>query len=100
MGNDGLMQVRVAVPEDVLFRELEGEAVLLNLSSEQYFGLDAVGTTMWHALTAGGTVDDACRSLLEIYDVSDDELRTDVQAFVGELAEAGLVALQESGDAG
>jgi hypothetical protein len=32
---------------EVLVQELEGEAVLLNLASERYFGLDDVGTRIW-----------------------------------------------------
>src|SRR4051812_779748 len=31
----------VRVPDDVVFRELQGEAVILNLASSMYFGLDA-----------------------------------------------------------
>jgi hypothetical protein len=38
---------RVKVNDDVLFQELQGEAVLLNLKSGVYFGLDPVGTRIW-----------------------------------------------------
>ena len=32
---------------EVMFQEVGGEAVLLDLASEQYFGLDPVGTRIW-----------------------------------------------------
>jgi len=32
------------IPDEVIFRELDGEAVVLNLDTGVYFGLDAVGT--------------------------------------------------------
>jgi hypothetical protein len=32
---------KLSVPQHTLFRELAGEAVLLNLASGTYFGLDA-----------------------------------------------------------
>jgi hypothetical protein len=34
------------VPDDVLFRDLDGEAVILNLRTGTYFGLDEVGMRM------------------------------------------------------
>jgi hypothetical protein len=34
------------VPDDVLFRDLDGEAVILNLRTGTYFGLDELGTRM------------------------------------------------------
>ena len=38
----------VHVPERVLVRKLDRESVLLNLDSETYFGLDAVGRASGH----------------------------------------------------
>jgi len=37
----------VRVGKDVMFRELDGEAVLLNLESGKYYGLDPVGSRIW-----------------------------------------------------
>jgi hypothetical protein len=87
---------RVEVRRDVLTRELRGESVLLDLASERYFGLDEVGTGMWRALTGGATVDQAIDALLDEYDVMPDQLRSDVVAFVLELAEAGLVDVRDA----
>jgi hypothetical protein len=42
---------KLSVPQHTLFRELAGEAVLLNLASGTYFGLDETGTSFWQALT-------------------------------------------------
>ena len=44
------LESRVRIPESVLFQELDGEAVLLHLESGVYFGLDPIGTRMWHLL--------------------------------------------------
>jgi hypothetical protein len=82
---------RVSVAPNVLVRELQGESVLLNLDSEAYFGLDEVGTGMWRALAASATLDEACDLLLAEYDVEPRQLREDLEAFVSELAKAGLV---------
>ena len=82
---------RIEIPDGVLVRELQGESVLLNLETECYFGLDEVGTRMWNALTTSPTTDAACTALLAEYDVTPEQLRADLEAFVARLAGAGLV---------
>lgn len=82
---------RVEIPEGVLVRELQGESVLLNLESEAYFGLDEVGTRMWTALMAHGSVEGAYEALLAEFDVEPARLRADLEAFLGTLADAGLI---------
>jgi hypothetical protein len=44
----------------------------------------------------GATVDQAIDALLDEYDVMPDQLRSDVVAFVLELAEAGLVDVRDA----
>lgn len=80
---------------NVLVRELHGESVLLHLDSESYFGLDAVGTGMWNALTSTGSIDAAFEALLLDYDVEPHRLREDLEVFVEGLARAGLVNVRE-----
>lgn len=63
------MTQRYVVSPDVLFREVDGEAVLLNLDSETYFGLDPVGTRMWQVLTESPSLDDARTTLLAEYNM-------------------------------
>jgi hypothetical protein len=87
---------RIVASEDVLVRELHGESVLLDLKSESYFGLDEVGTRMWEALTAHDSVESAFDALLEAYDVPASELRDDLERFVDELAESGLVDVRNA----
>ena len=35
--------MKVSIPDDVVFRDLAGEAVILNLASGAYFGINEVG---------------------------------------------------------
>ena len=64
------LESRISVHQDVLFRDLGGEAVLLNLKTGRYYGLDEVGTRMWLLLTQHGRVEAAYRVLLDEYDVT------------------------------
>ncbi|TVQ95023.1 MAG: PqqD family protein [Chromatiaceae bacterium] len=78
---------------EVLFQEIAGEAVLLDLASETYFGLDDVGTRIWHLLHDHGSLRAVYDSMLNEYDVEPARLEDDLLAHVAQLADAGLVTL-------
>ena len=88
---DTLLPSHVEVPSDVLFQELKGEAVLLNLETERYYGLDSVGTRMWELLAVDGDVAGAFEQLSKEYDVPPDVLRRDMAGLIAKLAQLGLL---------
>jgi hypothetical protein len=45
----------VRICDDVVFHDLQGELVLLNLKTGVYFGLDSVGTRIWHLIREHGS---------------------------------------------
>ncbi len=45
------------ISEEALFQEVSGETVLLDLVSENYFGLDETGTRVWALLNEGKSVE-------------------------------------------
>jgi hypothetical protein len=83
--------MKIEISDEVLFQEVSGETVLLDLDSEQYFGLDAVGTRVWQLIGAGATAEAVVDTLLEEYEVERDELAADVAELLDRLAEAGLI---------
>jgi Coenzyme PQQ synthesis protein D (PqqD) len=85
---------RAVVPSHVLIRFLEQESVLLNLETERYFGLDAVGTRMWQLATTAPTVAAALAQLGEEYDAARETLRTDLTNLLQHLVDNGLIAMQ------
>lgn len=86
---------RVSVPDNVMFRELEGESVILNLDSESYFGLDEVGTRMWQAVTEADSIQAAFDTLAEEYEVDAATLREDLSELLGTLLDRGLVEIAD-----
>jgi len=87
---------RVNTSEDVLVRELDGQSVLLNLETEQYFSLDEVGTRMWELLTASPSIQGAYDALLAEYDVAPDLLHGDLEKLIERLTEKGLLTLSDA----
>ena len=47
MATSPTLESRIRINDDVLFQELHGEGVLLNLKTGVYFGLDPVGRRIW-----------------------------------------------------
>ena len=83
----------IEIPQDVLFHELAGEAVLLNLETGKYFGLDEVGTRMWMLLSEHGKVEPVLNALLGEYDVEEAQLSHDLFELIDRLAANGLVQI-------
>jgi hypothetical protein len=84
---------RIEIAPDVLFQEVGGETVLLDLESEQYFGLDAVGTRIWALIGEGLSVGGMIDTLLQEYEVERATLESDVEELLVRLSEAGLIRL-------
>ncbi len=85
----------VVVPKDVVFREIAGESVLLDLRTGEYFGLNEVGTRIWSLLAETGSLGLAHERLLEEFEVDPSQLRRDLLSLVEELARRCLVDLDD-----
>lgn len=81
---------RVSTSESVVCAELGDEAVLLNIETGIYFGLDAVGAEIWGMVVAGLAEDEIHRRLLADYDVPPERLRADLDGFLDALIANGL----------
>ena len=83
----------LTIPDHVLSRKAAGETVLLNLDSEEYYGLDAVGDRLWGLLEGGTT---SARSSPRCWTTTRCEravLEADVSALLADLADSGLVLI-------
>ena len=80
----------MVIRDEVVFRELGGEAVLLNLKTGAYFGLDPVGTRVWQLLVERGSVAHVMEVMLGEYDVDRERLERDLLELCDELCATGL----------
>ena len=80
------------IPDEVIFRELDGEAVVLNLDTGIYFGLDAVGTRIWRLLEERKPLKAVLETLIDEYEAPPDRLQRDLLAFVERLDDKGLLS--------
>lgn len=90
------LKKKVIFSETVFAQEVDGEMVLLDMESENYFGLDEVGTAIWQAMQEYGTLKEVFNAMLEQYDVEEEVLKRDLTEFVEKLIESGLVEVEEN----
>ena len=76
---------------DVLFQEVGGEAVLLDLASETYFGLNPVGTRIWQLLGDGRALQSVRDTLVAEYDAPPEQIEHDLLTLAAQLRDAGLL---------
>ena len=73
-----------------VFRDLDGEAVILDLDSGTYFGLNAVGTRIWQLMERDGRLTAVLDDLRTEYDAAPDVLERDLLDLVARLVDARL----------
>lgn len=81
----------VRIKEDVLFNDLQGEVVILELETGTYFGLDPVGSRAWQLIQEFGCLESVRDVMLQEFEVSAERLWEDLHALVTRLRESGLV---------
>jgi len=84
---------RIRINDDVLWQELQGEAVLLNLKTGVYFGLNSIGTRVWELLAATGMLRDVVDAIVGEYDVEVQACADDVIALVADMQKHALVTV-------
>jgi hypothetical protein len=87
---------RVRMRKDVLIQKIEGESILLNLATENYFVLDKVGTSIVTTLDESDSVAAAVRKLLGIYEVGEAKLTEDITQLVDQCEQAGLLQVSSA----
>ena len=81
----------IQLADHVLYTELDGEAVLLNLKTGYYYTLNEVGTHLWALLAEHASFDSIIEEMLGSYAVEQDELERDVLEIIADFREHGLV---------
>ena len=83
---------KLSIPPQVLSRVVGNETVLLDLESGVYFGLDNTGKRIWEAIGKGLTLRETVAVITSEYEVDEAQAQEDVNDFVRDLVERGLLA--------
>ena len=81
----------VVAAVDQISSDLGGEAVILNLKSGVYHGLNEVGARIWNFIQQPKVVKDIKHKLLEEYEVEPEVCMRDILALLEELKAVELI---------
>jgi hypothetical protein len=83
---------------DSLFSEIDGEVVMLSIENGEYYGMDEIGSRIWHLLENPLTFKELIAKLTVEFTVSDDQCKSDVIGFLDKLIEKKLILLDLKAD--
>jgi hypothetical protein len=84
----------VVAVKDQVSCDLAGEAVILNLKSGIYYGLNPVGARVWGMIQEPKIVSAVLDTLLEEYDVEPDRCEVDLFLLLNDLAGRDLLEIK------
>jgi len=77
---------------DISARKLGDETIVLSLARSRYFAITGVGRRVFELLTDERSLDELIEVIVDEYDVTTAVARRDIEAFVGRLRDAQLLA--------
>jgi hypothetical protein len=87
-GADATIRLR----EEVIWRELEGQVVVLNPKTWNYLGVNGTGIELWPLVVEGATRAQLAGYLTEAYGLPAEAAERDVAAFVESLSDLELLS--------
>lgn len=91
------LSAQIRVHPDVVWRDVDGEIVLLNVVTGQYFGLDEIGSRVWGILQQGGeagrTIAQLVEQVVAEFDVDEPTALADLTSLFRQLVDQQLVTV-------
>jgi hypothetical protein len=90
---------RINAPQ-VIYENIDGEVVLINLQHGTYYSTDQVGSDTWELIESGRTLGEIQAAIRARYDGEDGEIERAIAGFLSELAREELIVVVETASAG
>lgn len=79
--------------DDIVWREIDGDLVILDLRSSTYLTTNASGAVLMKELTEEKTDEQLAEALVKAFGITPEQAGTDVAAFVETLSKGDLLEL-------
>lgn len=86
----------VVATKEQTFSELDDETVILHLKSGVYYGLNAVGTTIWNLIQQPRVIAEIRDAMLTKYQVDASQCEQDLLNLLEELRTEGLIEVTDA----
>src|SRR6056297_67631 len=81
--------------EEVFANEVDGEAVMMNIQTGKYYGLDEIGTRIWELMEEEIEVRKIIDELRKEFDVSEQQCKKDVLTLLDDLKSNQLIEISD-----
>jgi hypothetical protein len=85
----------ITVVKEQISSDLAGEAVILNLKSGTYFGVNEVGAYIWNLIQQPKRFSQIRESILAEYEVTPENCEADLQGILQAFQAAGLIEVAD-----
>ncbi|MCC5904791.1 MAG: PqqD family protein [Balneolaceae bacterium] len=85
------LKSKIKRTRDVVASPIDDEMVMFDADAGKYYGLNRVAASAWNLLEESKTVEELCKELLEIYDISEEQCQQEVLNFLPDLEDKGLI---------
>ena len=93
-----LQHQKVTQNKNYIASDMNGEKVMLDVQSGKYYNLGAIGGRIWDLTAQPTTVDGIVDILVQEYEVARDVCVQQVQTFIQQMLNEGLVEVQDGAD--
>jgi len=83
----------LTLPSHIMFQEFDNEAILLDIRTQNHFGLDSIGSILCSQVSNNVALETIFNSILQSYDVSKEQLEKDLTALIQELHKHELLEI-------
>lgn len=86
---------RYTAVKEFLCCDLNGNSVILNISTGKYYGVNSVGSFIWSAIQSPKSFDEVRDLVLAEYDVDEAVCDEEVSAFLDKMSDQELVIISD-----
>ncbi|MCX6205016.1 MAG: PqqD family peptide modification chaperone [Bacteroidetes bacterium] len=76
-----------------LASSLGNETVMMNLDNGDYLGLNSVASDIWNLLKEPIAVENLYHQIINLYDVTEDQCKTEVNNFLKKVSEQNMLVI-------
>ena len=76
---------------DLLAADMDGETVMMSIERGEYYGIGGVGSRVWEMLAQPTSINQMIQTICAEYEVEEATCQADMQKFVDQLLQNGLV---------
>ncbi len=85
---------KIVVSENVFVQEIDDEIVMLDMNSENYFGLNNIGSEIWKLMQEKETIQEIYEAMKDAYDIDGETLKNDIENLFANLEKNRLVIIK------